>query len=59
MKKRSDDIRHAIGTLVYEQQVYQSNGNDEQHDILQKRIDKLRKTLIEVEFYECGSDKEE
>lgn len=49
MKKRSEQIREAIGGLIYEQQLFQQAENDSAIDVVQERIDKLRSQLLSVE----------
>jgi hypothetical protein len=49
VKKRSDIIRANIGSLIYEQQIYQNADNDHMMDKIQAKIDKLRSQLFSVE----------
>lgn len=57
--KRSESIRQSIGSLIYEQQLYQNAGNDEMIDKIQDKIDNLRSKLLSVEEEERSSKTEE
>jgi hypothetical protein len=59
MKKTSEKIRETIGHLMYEQQVYQTQGNDYQHDIVEGKIKTLRSKLMTVEIDEKNLDNED
>jgi hypothetical protein len=44
---------------MYEQQVYQTQGNDYQHDIVEGKIKTLRSKLMTVEIDEKNLDNED
>lgn len=48
-KRNSAEIRLSIGSLIYEQQIYQNTDNDEMMDRTQAKIDNLRCELLSVE----------
>lgn len=52
MKKQSEQIREQIGNLIYEQQLYQLNGNDDMLDRVDTKIANLRCKLLLVEANE-------
>jgi hypothetical protein len=61
MKKRSEDIRKNIGSLIYEQQLFQQAGNDDAVERTDGKIQKLRSQLLLVEQEEnaCHSVEED
>ena len=65
VRKRSEidleakNIRANISRLMLDQQQMQVNGNDEQQDIIDGKIDKLRSKLKLVEDEQCATDNED
>lgn len=57
MRKRSSaEIRQSIGSLIYEQQIYQNTDNDQMMDRIQTQIENLRCELLSVEEEEKKID---
>ena len=55
MKKKSDEIRQSISCLIREQELYLIQGNDDQLNALDLKIEKLRSKLSLVEAEESKS----
>jgi hypothetical protein len=53
---KNKEIMDQIGKLIYEQQLYMVAGNDDQCELLEIKIDKLRSKLIPVEPQEVSEE---